>query len=81
MNLFQQYLAEEFVEDYTEGRLSWRDALKLIVSVTGSLLAANSILSACAPPPESVETIASTDFSDCNGFASVRTDRFNRTDS
>lgn len=52
MNLFQRYLAEEFAEDYQEGRLSRRDALKLIVSVTGSLLAANSILAACTPPPE-----------------------------
>jgi len=52
MNLFQRYLAEEFAEDYEEGRISRRDALKLIASVTGSLIAANSILSACAPPPE-----------------------------
>src|SRR5687767_7168227 len=50
MNLFQRYLAEEFAEDYEEGRLSRRDALKLIASVTGSLIAANSILAACAPP-------------------------------
>ncbi len=52
MNLFQRYLADEFAEDYTEGRLSRREALKLITSVTGSLLAANSILAACTPPPE-----------------------------
>jgi hypothetical protein len=44
MNLFQCYLAEEFAEDYQEGRLSRCDALKLIASVTGSLLLANSIL-------------------------------------
>ena len=56
MNLFQHYLAEEFAEDYEEGRLSRRDALKLIASVTGSLIEANSILAACAPPAE--ETIA-----------------------
>ncbi len=54
MNLFQRYLAEEFAEDYEEGRLSRRDALKLIASVTGSLIAANSILAACAPPEETV---------------------------
>ena len=52
MNLFQRYLAEEFAEDYEEGRLSRRDALKMIASVTGSLIAANSILAACAPPEE-----------------------------
>jgi len=52
MNLFQRYLADEFAEDYEEGRLSRRDALKLIASVTGSLILANSILASCAPPPE-----------------------------
>src|SRR5215208_2427548 len=56
MNLFQRYLAEEFAEDYEEGRISRRDALKLIASVTGSLVAANSILAACAPSPEATET-------------------------
>jgi len=56
MNIFQKYLAEEFAEDYTEGRLSRRDALKLITSVTGSLIAANSILASCAPPPEETAT-------------------------
>jgi carboxymethylenebutenolidase len=56
MNLFQRYLAEEFAEDYEEGRLSRREALKLIVSVTGSLIAANSILPGCVPSPESAET-------------------------
>lgn len=61
MNLFQRYLAEEFAEDYEEGRLSRRDALKLIASVTGSLVAANSILAACAPPPEATSVTSSTD--------------------
>src|SRR5215212_6278606 len=56
MNLFQRYLAEEFAEDYEEGRLSRREALKLIFSVTGSLIAANSILAGCAAPSESMET-------------------------
>jgi carboxymethylenebutenolidase len=58
MNHFQQYLADEFAEDYQEGRLSRRDALKLIASVTGSLLLANSILAACAPPPETTAPAA-----------------------
>jgi carboxymethylenebutenolidase len=57
MNIFQKYLADEFAEDYEQGRLSRREALKLITSVTGSLIAANSILAACTPPPE--ETAAS----------------------
>src|SRR6185436_6158583 len=42
--------------DYEEGRLSRRDALKLIASVTGSLIVANSILASCAPPPETIST-------------------------
>ena len=51
MNIFQRYLADEFVEDYQEGRLSRRQALKLIGSVTGSLALAQTLLAACAPPP------------------------------
>jgi len=57
MNLFQRYLADEFAEDYSEGRISRREALKLIASVTGSLVLANSILAGCAPP-ESTQTVA-----------------------
>ena len=58
MNLFQRYLAEEFAEDYQEGRLSRREALKLITSVTGSLVAANSILAACVPPETTEPAVA-----------------------
>lgn len=36
MNLFQQYLLDEFIEDYQENRLSRREALKLITSIVGS---------------------------------------------
>jgi carboxymethylenebutenolidase len=61
MNHFQRYLAEEFAEDYQEGRLSRRDALKLIASVTGSLVAANSILAACIPTSEATQTEAATE--------------------
>jgi len=49
MNTFQRYLVDEFAEDYQERRLTRRDALKMIASVTGSLLVAESILAACAP--------------------------------
>ncbi len=58
MNIFQRYLAEEFVEEYSEGRLSRRQALKLIASVTGSVVVASSFLAACAPPPEETATAA-----------------------
>lgn len=52
MNRFQKYLVEEFAEDYSEGHLTRREALKLIAGVTGSLLLASTILAGCAPPPE-----------------------------
>ena len=38
MNSFQRYLAEEFAEDFEEGRLPRRDAIKLIATVTGSFV-------------------------------------------
>jgi len=50
MTDFKQYLLDEFVEDYQEGHLSRREALKLIAAVTGSLTLASTILAACAPP-------------------------------
>lgn len=58
MNHFQRYLADEFVEDYSEGRLSRRQALKLIASVTGSLVVASTLLASCAPPAEETPTAA-----------------------
>jgi carboxymethylenebutenolidase len=60
MNDFQRYLAEEFVEDYQEGRLTRRQALKLIASVMGSLALANSFLAACTAPPQATATSAPT---------------------
>jgi len=59
MNDFQRYLAEEFVEDYAEGRMTRREALKLIASVTGSLLLAQTWLAACAPPPAQPTSVTS----------------------
>jgi carboxymethylenebutenolidase len=52
MNLFQKYLLDEFVEDYQENRISRREALKLIASIIGSMVVANSILAACTPLDE-----------------------------
>ncbi|MGB7876056.1 MAG: dienelactone hydrolase family protein [Anaerolineales bacterium] len=56
MNTFQRYLVDEFTEDYQEQRLTRRDALKLIASVTGSLLVAESVLAACTPVPLEAST-------------------------
>ena len=58
MNLFQRYLAEEFAEDYQEGRITRREALRLIASVTGSVVVASSILAACAPAGNETPTSA-----------------------
>lgn len=54
MNLFQRYLVEEFTEDYQEGLLTRREALKLISGVTGSVLMATTILASCVPAEETV---------------------------
>ena len=61
MNHFQTYLVEEFTEDYQEGHLTRRQALKLIAGVTGSLLMANSILAGCAIPPEQAAGVTPTE--------------------
>ncbi len=61
MNRFQRYLAEEFAEDYEEGRISRREALTLIASVTGSVALASSILAACVPPDLPTESPPPTD--------------------
>jgi carboxymethylenebutenolidase len=58
MNTFQRYLVDEFAEDFQERRLTRRDALKLIASVTGSLLVAESVLAACAPVSDTESTAA-----------------------
>lgn len=49
MNHLQRYLVEEFVEDYQEGQISRRKALKLIAGITGGAAAAQ-ILAACGQP-------------------------------
>ena len=55
-----QYLLEEFLEDYQEGRMTRRDALKRIAGIVGSLVVAENLLAACTPaaPPE--PTVAPT---------------------
>ncbi len=61
MNTFQRYLFEEFAEDFEEGRLPRREAIKLIASVTGSLVFAETILAACTPstPEAALATVSS----------------------
>src|SRR5258708_27894596 len=43
MNELQRYLVEEAVEDYEEGRLTRRGALKAIAGITGAALAAQML--------------------------------------
>lgn len=47
----RNYLVEEFVEDYQEGHITRREALKKLASIFGSVAIANSFLAACAPAP------------------------------
>lgn len=56
MNIFQQYLATEFAEEYQEGRMTRRQALELIISVTGSATIAQTLLAACTSVSEALET-------------------------
>ncbi len=58
MNDFQRYLAEEFAEDYHEGRMTRRQALKLIASVLGNVVVAQTFLAACASPLQGTSTIS-----------------------
>jgi carboxymethylenebutenolidase len=49
MNHLQKYLVDEFVEDYQEGHLTRREALKRIAGITG-MAAAIQLLAACGQP-------------------------------
>jgi carboxymethylenebutenolidase len=61
MTDFKQYLLDEFVEDYQEGLISRREALKLIAGITGSVALASSLLAACAPPTPPAATALPTE--------------------
>lgn len=47
----RNYLIEEFVEDYQEGKITRREVLKKLAAIFGSAAIANSFLAACAPTP------------------------------
>jgi carboxymethylenebutenolidase len=61
MTDFKQYLLDEFVEDYQEGLISRREALKLIAGITGSVALASSLLAACTPPAQPAATALPTE--------------------
>src|SRR5574341_882931 len=50
MSSLRQYLIEEFMEDYEQGMMSRREALRHIAAIVGSVALASSILAACTPP-------------------------------
>lgn len=56
LNDMQQYLVDEFVEDYQTGHMTRRDALRRIAAITGSVAMATTILAACGGPAESTAT-------------------------
>ncbi len=61
----RNYIVEEFIEDYQDGRITRRQALKQIALILGSVTLANGILAACAPAPApatatSIATTAAT---------------------
>lgn len=58
LNHLQRYLVEEYVEDYREGAMSRRQALKYIAAVMGSLAVANTVLAGCMPAPAASPTAA-----------------------
>ena len=43
MNDLQRYLVEEAVEDYEEGRLSRRQALRAVAGIVGAALASEAL--------------------------------------
>jgi carboxymethylenebutenolidase len=61
MTDFKQYLLDEFVEDYQEGSISRREALKLMAGITGSVALASSLLAACTPPAQPAATALPTE--------------------
>jgi carboxymethylenebutenolidase len=61
MTDFKQYLLDEFVEDYQEGVISRREALKLIAGIVGNVALASSLLAACAPPAQPAATALPTE--------------------
>jgi len=54
---FKGYLLSEFVEDYEQGQLTRRQALKLLAGVTGSLALADVLLVGCTPETPPVPTM------------------------
>ena len=71
LNDMQLYLVDEFVEEYQEGHLSRREALRRIAAITGSLALATTILAACGAAEPTTGTATSTSASPSSAAASA----------
>ncbi len=60
LNWMQRYLLEEYVEDYQEGALTRREALKYLTAVLGTAAAAATVLTACTPEAAPAGTAEAT---------------------
>lgn len=60
LNDMQQYLVDEYVEDYQEGLLSRRDALRRIAAISGSMVFATALLAACGTTASAPTATASS---------------------
>lgn len=60
LNDMQLYLVDEFVEEYQEGHLPRREALRRIAAITGSLALATTILAACGAAEPTTGTATGT---------------------
>ena len=60
LNWMQRYLVEEYVEDYQEGALTRREALKYLTAVLGTAAAAATVLTACTPEAAPAGTAEAT---------------------
>ncbi|MBI4318152.1 MAG: dienelactone hydrolase family protein [Chloroflexi bacterium] len=55
-NSLRNYLVEEFVEDFQEGRISRREALVKLSAIFGSIVVATNFLAACVAAPTPTPT-------------------------
>src|SRR5512142_1652118 len=58
LNHLQEYLADEFVEEYQEGRMTRRQLLARILGITGGVASAATLLLTlgCAPQQQAAPT-------------------------
>ncbi|HYF63144.1 MAG TPA: dienelactone hydrolase family protein [Herpetosiphonaceae bacterium] len=71
LNDMQLYLIDEFVEDYQEGLLTRRDALRRIAAISGSLVFATTLLAACGEAATASPTAAGAAATPTTGAAAA----------